>query len=163
MANSADRVWEILAKHSIGMLTTHFAGGLRARPVDARPDAAEGVIYFLTDRRGLKDDEVAADPRVGFVVVDDSEKAYLSITGTASVTVDAQRAEKIWKSSDDVWWPERERDPNVRVVRLEPQTAELWDGPKSSAVAAFELMKARAFGTEPDLGQNRKKTINLSV
>jgi len=164
MTNEAlERVWDILEKNSVGMLTTHFAGGLRARPLDARPNRAARTIFFLTDIRGLKDDEIAADPHVCFTVIDPADKAYLSITGSATVMRDAERAARIWKKADDMWWPDRESDPNVRVLQLDPQTVELWDGPKSSAVAAFEFLKARATGDKPDLGENRKKTIDMSI
>jgi len=84
--NDIDRVWDIIEKNSIGMLTTLFAGGLRARPVDARPDRAAGAIYFVTDVRGHKDDEIAAKPDVCFVVVVPKDNVYLSITGRATVT-----------------------------------------------------------------------------
>jgi hypothetical protein len=33
-----DRVWEIIEKAGICMMTTRFQGGLRARPLEARPD-----------------------------------------------------------------------------------------------------------------------------
>ena len=58
--NDIDRVWDIVENNSIGMLTTRFSGGLRARPLDARPDREAGAIFFVTDVRGHKDDEIAA-------------------------------------------------------------------------------------------------------
>jgi general stress protein 26 len=67
------------------MLTTRFAGGLRARPLDARPDRKAGVIFFVIDVRGLKDDEVKTSPEVCFTVIDADAKAYLSITGHADI------------------------------------------------------------------------------
>lgn len=60
------------------MLTTQFPGGLRARPLEARPDRDAGIIWFLTDARSGKDDEVAAGPDIGLVFVDLDDKAYLS-------------------------------------------------------------------------------------
>jgi hypothetical protein len=33
-----DRVWEIIERVGVCMLTNRFAGGLRARPLEARPD-----------------------------------------------------------------------------------------------------------------------------
>src|SRR3954468_5916600 len=33
-----DRVWDIIEKIGVCMLTTQFDGGLRARPLEARPD-----------------------------------------------------------------------------------------------------------------------------
>lgn len=155
------RVWNILEHNSIGMLTTRFGGGLRARPLDARPDRDEDVIFFVTDVRGLKDDEVKAAPDVCFTVVSDKDKAYLSITGQASVSRDPARASKIWKKADDVWWPGGPNDPNVLVLRIDPATAELWDGPASKAKAAFEFAKARETGEKPNLGEKRKVTVDM--
>jgi hypothetical protein len=37
----------------------------------------------------------------------------------------------------------------------------LWDGPASKAVTAFEFVKARLTGSEPNLGENRKVTVDL--
>jgi len=58
-----DRDWEVIKNASICMMVTRFAGGLRARPLEARPDRAAEVIWFLTDVRGLKDAEIEADPK----------------------------------------------------------------------------------------------------
>ena len=155
------RVWHILEKSSIGMLTTRFGGGLRARPLDARVDRNSGAIFFITDVRGLKDDEIRACPDVCFAVTDPEDKAYLSITARAEVLNDSELAAKYWKKTDDVWWPDGPRDRNARVLRLDPQRAELWDGPASSVVAIYEFAKAKMTGESPDLGENRKVTIDL--
>jgi hypothetical protein len=72
-------------------------------------------------------------------------------------------AAKFWKSTDDVWWPGGPEDKNVVMLRLEPQRAELWDGPASSLVAAYEFAKARATGEKPDLGENRKVTVDMKA
>jgi general stress protein 26 len=157
----AARVWDILEATGVGMLTTRFAGGLRARPLDARPDRDEGAIYFLTDSRGLKDDEIESAADVCFTVTNARDKAYLSITGHADVLHDRARAARIWKKADEVWWPDGPEDKNLLVLRLEPDIAELWDGPASAAVARHEFAKARATGQKPDLGESRKVTVDM--
>jgi general stress protein 26 len=155
------RVWDVVEQTGVGMLTTQFGDGMRARPLDARPDRKSGVIYFVTDARGLKDDEIAACPDVCFIVVNADDKAYLSITGRAHVLRAPMLAAKIWKKADDVWWPDGPQDQHVRVLCLEPHMAELWDGPANSAVARQEFAKARATGEKPNLGENRKLTVNM--
>jgi len=85
MPTQRGRIWEIVREASVCMFVTTGKRGLRARPLDARPDPAEELIYFLTDIRGSKDDEIAANDEVCLVFVDEKAKAYLSITGTASV------------------------------------------------------------------------------
>ena len=158
---SIERVWDIIEKVEVGMLTTHFRDGMRARPMEARPDRRDGVIWFVTDVRGYKDDEIRAAPEVGLVFIDHKAKAYVSITARAEVRRDPAKAAEIWHRTDDVWWPGGASDPNVRLLRVEPATAELWDGPASAAVAAFEFAKARLTGAKPDLGENRKVTVAM--
>ena len=137
------RVWEIIEKVSVGMLTTQFSGGLRARPLEARADRDAGVIWFLTDVRGAKDDEIGAAHDIGLVFIDGGDHAYLSITARAFVTRDTAQTKNIWKKTDDPWFPGGPDDPNVRLLRIEPITAELWDGPSSAAGTVFEFANKR--------------------
>ena len=48
------RVWDIIEQAGVGMLTTRFGGGLRARPLEPRPDRDEGIVWFVTDVRGAQ-------------------------------------------------------------------------------------------------------------
>ena len=159
--NHISRVWDIIEKARVGMLTTQFGGGLRARPLEARADRDAGMIWFVTDVRGAKDDEIDAAHDIGLVFYDEDGRAYLSITGRASVMRDTAKAKDIWKKTDDIWLTGGPDDPNVRVLRVEPITAELWDGPSSTAGAAFEFAKARLTGEKPNLGENRKVTVPM--
>ncbi len=155
-----DRVWQIIEKAGVCMLTTRFAGGLRARPLEARPDRHAGLIWFVTDLRSGKEHEIETEHDVGLVFIDVKAKAYLSITARAEVLRDHAKAAEIWKSTDNAWWQGPD-DPNVCVLRVTPATAELWDGPASSAVAAYEFAKARLTGEKPNVGENRKVTVEM--
>ena len=155
-----DRVWDIIERVGVCMLTTRSAAGLRARPLEARPDRAAGIIWFVTDLRSTKEGEVERDPAVGLIFIDAEAKAYLSLTAEADVSRDHAKAAEIWKRTDNVWW-RGPRDRNVCVLRVTPITAELWDGPASKAVAIFEFAKARLTGAKPKLGENRKVTVRM--
>jgi general stress protein 26 len=159
--DNIDRVWNIIEKVGVCMLTTRFVGGLRARPVEARPDRDAGVIFFVTDIHSAKEDEIEAAPDIGLVFIDSKDKAYLSITGRACVLRDLDKTKASWRKTDEVWWPGGPSDPNVCLLRIEPSTAELWDGPASAVVTAFEFAKARLTGEEPKLGENRKVTVKM--
>jgi general stress protein 26 len=157
----ADRVWHVIESVGICMMTTRFEGGLRARPLEARPDRDNNLIWFLTDRRGLKDDEIEAHSDVGLAFIYLKEKVYLSITGRAFVSQNPSQAEKLWNREQQVWCPGGPNDPNVLVIRVEPALAEMWDGPASSAVAAYEFAKARLTGVKPNLGEKRKIAVRM--
>ena len=140
--NCISRVWDIVEQARIGMLTTKFSGGLRARPLEARTDRDAGIIWFVTDVRGTKDDEIDAAHDIGLVFIVERDGVYLSISGRAFVTRDTAKAKEIWRKTDDTWFAGGSADPNVRVLRIEPVTAELWDGPSSVAAAVFEFAKS---------------------
>lgn len=160
-APELDRVWQIIEKVRVCMLTTRFAGGLRARPLEARSDRRCDRLLFVTDVHSAKRDEVARWPDVGLVFIDVADKAYLSISGTAQIVDDPDLRAGAWRTSDLVWWPGGPHDPDVCVLVVEPATAELWDGPSSAVVAAYEFAKARMTGTAPDLGENRKVRVDM--
>jgi general stress protein 26 len=154
------RVWDIVERVGVCMLTTRFAGGLRARPLEARPDRGEGVIWFVTDLRSGKEHEIEAEHDVGLVFSDAVANAYLSITARVEVWRDHVKAAEIWKVTDNMWWKGPD-DPNVCVLRVVPLTAELWEGPASRAAAAFEFVKSQLTGEKPNLGENRKVTVSM--
>jgi general stress protein 26 len=156
------RVWDIIEHVGVCMLTTRFVGGLRARPLEARPDRAPGVIWFVTDFRSGKEHEIEAEHQVGLVFIDAAANAYLSITARAEVWRDRAKAAEIWKATDNMWWNGPD-DPNACVLRVTPLTAELWDGPASQAVAAFEFVKSQLTGEKPNLGENRKVSVSLQA
>jgi general stress protein 26 len=158
-----ERVWELVEKIGVCMLTTQSGEGLHARPVEARADASDkaaGLIYVVTDARSPKADEIAARPAVVLTFVDQRENAYLSIRGRAKVLRDMPKTRELWRRTDDMWWSGYD-DPNVCLLRIDAITAELWDGPASKAVFVWEFLKSTVTGAEPELGQNRKVTVNL--
>jgi general stress protein 26 len=158
--DNIDRVWDIVEKVGVCMLTTLSDGELRARPLEARPDRDTGLIFFVTDIHSAKEHEIEVAHDVGLVFIDSSDKAYLSITGRAGVTCDADKLKAASRKTDEVWWP-GPNSPDVCLLRIEPVTAELWDGPASTAITTFEFVKAKVTGKEPNLGENRKVTVKM--
>lgn len=156
----ADRIWTIIDRIGICMLTTRGPAGLRARPLQARPDRDAGVVWFVTDMRSEKEQEVASDHDVGLVFVDPDNNVYLSITVSAKALRDREIAASIWHLTDNMWWDGPD-DPNAGLLRVTPRTAELWDGPSSRASVAFEFLKSQIVGSPPHLGENRKTVVDM--
>jgi general stress protein 26 len=154
-----DRVWEIMEDISVCMVATHAGGKIRSRPMHAIPDRDEGGVYFVTDTRGAKDDEIAAAPDVCLAFADIGDNTYLSVTGRAEIIRDPAKAEELWSTEAQAWWPRGPRDPSVRVLRVLPEQAEYWDTRGNSITVALKLVAARVSGREPDLGENKKVSV----
>lgn len=161
MTSSENRVWEIIEKVGVFMLTTRARGGdFRSRPVEARPARDEGCLYVVTDLRSAKEHEIERDSHIGLTFVDQQTNAYLALTARAAVIADPATIKKYWRTTDSVWWQGPD-DPNVCVLRAELTSSSLWDGPASKAVELFEFIKAKVTGQKPNLGENRKTDTPL--
>jgi general stress protein 26 len=154
-----DHVWDIMDDIAVCMVTTHAGGRMRSRPMHAIPDRDEGCIFFITDTRGAKDDEIAATPDVCLAFADIDDNTYLSLTGTAEMIRDPAKAEDLWSNEAQAWWPRGPSDPAVRVLRVVPDQAEYWDTRGNSITVALKLTAARMSGKQPDLGENKKVNV----
>ncbi len=67
-----DRVWELIDSIRFAMLVTHDGDGeeLRARPMHAHGRREEDTVYFLTDRRHHKDDEIQINDNICMAFAD---------------------------------------------------------------------------------------------
>ncbi|HVY59977.1 MAG TPA: pyridoxamine 5'-phosphate oxidase family protein [Xanthobacteraceae bacterium] len=150
------RAWEIADDVGICMFTTHVNGRMRARPLKAYASEDEGCFWFITDDRGHKDDEIAAEPDVCLSFADTGYNTYLSVTGRAEVLRDRAKLAELWDFDAQAWWPDGPDTPSVRLLRVVPESAEFWDTRGSSIVVAFRLAAARLRGTEPELDLSKK-------
>ena len=152
MAGDADRVWELMERISICMLTTHDGGRIRSRPMAAFVRRGDNAICFLGDVRHHKDEEIEDNPNVGLAFADGQR--FVSVTGRAVVSRDKARIKELWGPSAKAWWDSPD-DPDIRLLTVTPDDAEYWDGP-GKIVGAIKMVAAAATNTRPDYGENRK-------
>ncbi|HWD28054.1 MAG TPA: pyridoxamine 5'-phosphate oxidase family protein [Rhizomicrobium sp.] len=145
-------VWEMIKDLRICMLVTHDGAKMRARPMAAYVRPEENAIYFLTDARRDKDDEIAANPDVTLTFRDGVKN--VSLTGTARVSDDRAMIERLWTPVAKAWFDSKD-DPNIRVLTVTPDDAEYWDSPGKIVVYA-KMLAAAATGMRPQPGENRK-------
>ena len=95
-ARDIDRVWELMKKIGFAMLVTRDGETLRARPMSAFCERENNTIYFLTDARRHKDEEIARNPGVNLSFADASSQKYVSLTGTAVVSNDRAKIKELF-------------------------------------------------------------------
>jgi general stress protein 26 len=153
-ARNVDRAWELMKKIGFAMLMTRDGDKLRARPMSAYLEREENAIYFLTDARRHKDEEIASNPSINLSFADASSQKYVSLTGTAIVSNDRAKIKELFGTPAKAWWDSAD-DPNIRVLKITPDDAEFWDSP-GTIISYVKMAAAAATGTRPDIGENRK-------
>ena len=146
-----------MKKIGFAMLVTRDGDKLRARPMSAYLRREENAIYFLTDARHHKDEEIARHSSVNLSFADAGSMKYVSLTGTATVSNDRARIKELFSTPAKAWWDSAE-DPNIRVLKVMPDEAEFWDTP-GSVVAYVKMAVAVVTGTRPEIGDNRKVSM----
>jgi len=153
-AGNVDRAWELMKKIGFAMLVTRDGEKLRARPMSAYLVRTKNTIYFLTDARHQKDEEIAKNPSVNLSFADAGSQKYVSVTGTAVVSNDRARIKELFSTPAKAWWDSSD-DPNIRVLRITLDDAEYWDSPHAM-ISYVKMATAAMTGTRPDIGDNRK-------
>ena len=156
-AKNIDRAWELMKKIGFAMLVTRDGDKLRSRPMSAYLEREENTIYFLTDARHHKDEEIARNAGVNLSFADASSQKYISVTGNASVSNDRAKIKELFSTPAKAWWSSAD-DPNIRVLKITPDDAEYWDSP-GSVISYVKMAAAAVTGTRPNIGDNRKVTM----
>jgi general stress protein 26 len=158
MANSdVEHIWKLIESISLCMLTTLTGTKLRSRPMSAFARPEEGIIYFLTDARAHKDDEIRKFPKVCLAFADPRGQKYVSISGSAVISSDRKKIEELWSIPAKVWW-ESPDDPSIRIIAVTPEDAEYWDSPGNLA-SNIKVAFGMATGRHLDPGDHKKVAI----
>ena len=153
----ADRVWEIAKKTDICMFITWNGERQEARPLSSRVFRDEHAIYFLVSATGDKNAQIEQYPTVNLSYADTGKMDFVSISGTAVVSNDRAKIAELWSDFDKAWWDD-ETDPDIRLITVTPERAELWDSP-GKFVAFATMLTAAVTGAKPEFGDNA--TVNL--
>jgi general stress protein 26 len=156
--NDIDRVWKLIKDIDLCMFTSHDEGRLRARPMSSHARQDENVIYFLTDVRGHKDQEIEADDRVCLSYAKPSDGKFLAVTGRAKLLNDRDLIRDLWDKDAEAYWQGAD-DPDVRVIAVTPEDAQFWEGPHG-VVAVVQMVVAAATAMPPVLGDQRKVDLH---
>lgn len=153
-SEDTDRVWELMQKIGFCMLSTREGEDIRSRPMAAHVDRDANAIYFLTDVKSHKDDEIEAEPHVALAFADAGDQKYVAVTGIAHVSNDREKIRELWSTPAKAWWDSPE-DPDIRVLKVSPKDAQYWDSP-GTVVSYVKLFAAAVGAGRPDVGDNAK-------
>jgi len=158
MAKIHDMVEDI----RIAMMTTiDEQGNLVSRPMAALQFDEEGNVWFFTNRRSPKVDQIEQNEQhVNIAFASVSDASYVSISGTATEVNDRAKIDELWNPQAKAWFPKGKDDPELTLLKVHSQMAEYWDSSDSTMVRLFQQAKAVVTGSIPNMGENEKVTIS---
>lgn len=147
-------VLEQVDKAGIAMLvTTEPDGRIVSRPMGVQDVADDHSIWFMTRSTGDASQDSKGGQQVNVTL---GEKGFwASISGTAEVVRDDARKREYWNSATEAFFGEgaSPEDPEIVLVRVQPQSAEYWDSPGAVATVV-EIVKGKVTGKPANPGDN---------
>lgn len=164
-AELTDKAWEIAEKIRIALVTTWDGQQQRIRPLSATVDREANAIQFLIGAHGgttlaeatgapalTLAEQVEKYPTVTLAFADHGAHDYVTITGQATVRDDRARIKELWTPFAKAWWDSAD-DPEIRLLTVFPENAEIWEGP-NRLVAAAIMLTAAVTGAKPPVGDH---------
>ena len=95
-----ERLGSMIRKIRIAMLTTLTDdGAFRSRPITTHGARFDGDLWFLTRIDSAKLDQLEQHRRVGVSYASPADNIYVSLSGTARISMDPAKARELWDPS----------------------------------------------------------------
>jgi len=159
--NPADvefRLWEEIEDRHVGMLAPGGAARIHAQPMTAFPERSNRALWFFSRRDTDLARMISGSLPAMFTV--QHRDFYACLSGELRVSPDERRMERYWNAVVAAWHPAGRRDPNLTLLRLDVQDAQVWLSEAGPVKFAWEIAKANATRHMPDLGGRAHLTFH---
>lgn len=106
----------------------------------------DGVLYFFTKLHSPKVSEIEQDQHMNLAYANTKNQQYASVCGRASISQDKALMKKLWNPIFKAWFPEGLEDPEIALIAVRVESAEIWDSPPSKVVQLVGFVKAQVTG-----------------
>lgn len=114
---------EIMTATRYCALITTGSAGVHARAMDPFPPEDDMTVWFGTNSRSRKVQEIRRHPRVTLYYFNRENQEYVVLTGVARVVNDPKEKAKRWKDEWNSFYPNRAKD--YLLIEFKPDTLEV--------------------------------------
>jgi len=138
------KFWKHLKSDMTVMLGIDGVEDGHTRPMTAQLDGERGPIWFFTSKENTLVNELDQNRRAIATFTSKGHDLFATVHGSLRVDADRATIDKLWNRFVAAWFEGGKDDPNLCLLRLDPENAEIWlDG--SSVVAGVKML----FGVDP--------------
>jgi len=129
------------------------------RPMATIEVEDNGTLWFFTDIRSIKVEELSMDRTVHLTYAHPGKESYLDVWGTASVITDEQQIKDKWSPIIKAWFPDGVDDPNLSLLKVQPTECYYWDNGTGKMVEFFKMVASMVTGKRIPEGPEGKLTL----
>lgn len=130
------KFWDAVKKERTAMLG---CTGAFPRPMTAQVEGDGGPIWFFTSRENDLAAATASKPQDGLMMFTAKDhEMFATVGGTLQQDNDPAVIERLWNPFVAAWYTGKD-DPKLRLLRLDPGNAEIWQN-ASSLIAGIKML-----------------------
>ena len=150
-------LWGRIEKVRPAMMTTAaLDGSFRSRPMWTQGDEFDGALWFFVSDDGPLAGELERNPRVGLSYGAPDKDLFVSVSGRAALVEDRAKAEELWNTFAEAWFPGGVDDPHLGLLRVDVEQAQYWEDKKPKVLQFAEILVGAVTGRPPKSGDERK-------
>jgi general stress protein 26 len=133
------RFWKALKSDMTMMLGLAGVAEGHTRPMTAQLDGDKGPIWFFTSSENDIVEKLGRKRRAIATFASKGNEIFAAVRGKISLEKDTEVLDRLWNRFVAAWFEGGKQDPKLRLLRLDPENAEIWlDG--SSLFAGLRLI-----------------------
>jgi general stress protein 26 len=126
-------------------LMVGLENGQHSEPLTAQMDRdSVDTLWFFIGR----DNRLAGGGKAMAQFVSKGHDFFACISGTARVDNDFAQIDKLWNKQVEAWFPGGKSDPNLALLRVDIDSAELWEADVSLSGRLKMLFGGKITGSE---------------
>jgi general stress protein 26 len=145
---------------NVCMFITNNRENDHTRPMYTVDVEENGTLWFFTDIRSIKVEEVNKDATVHLVYAHPGKESYMDVWGNASIVTDLPTKEDKWSPMIKAWFPKGVDDPNLSLLKVIPQDVYYWDAEGGKMVSFLKII-AGAVSGKPALSDDAQGTLKV--
>lgn len=156
------RLWDEIKEGKFGMLLAPAEdAAMVCQPMTAYAEPADASLWFyIADTTELVRAVGATGANAMFIFQDKNQRLQACLSGRLRVDKDPARLDKYWNSNVAAWFAGGTADPNLTMLCLEAVGAEVWLSETGPMKYGWEILKANATGSTPDVGEHAEVTFS---
>jgi general stress protein 26 len=151
-AEASEKIKELADAAKICLMMT----ALDKRPLPVRPMAIQktddmGRMYFLSHKNSEKNADLIFNNEMHITISNNGNSEYLSLYGKADVYRDQHEIDELYSKLANNWF-EGKDDPNITIIRFEPESGHYWDTKHGKVAQLAGMLVGAITGKQGDDG-----------
>jgi general stress protein 26 len=145
---AAKKFKKLVTDINVCMFITNHEKDEHTRPMATIEVEDNGTLWFFTDIRSIKVEEVSVEKTVHLVYAHPGKESYVDVWGKANVLTDRKLIKDKWKTIVKAWFPNGSDDPNLALLKVTPSNIYYWDAETGKMVAFLKMAASVVTGRQ---------------